>query len=59
MGTWNVRTLYGVHRTEYVECTSYSVRRTLRRCGKFEELTNELKRYRWDIISLAELRMIT
>ena len=32
--------------------------RTLRRCGKLEELTNELKRYRLDIIGLAETRMI-
>ena len=31
--------------------------RTLRRCGIFEELIKELKRYRWDIINLAETRM--
>ena len=25
-------------------------------CGKVQELTHELKRYRWDILSLAEVR---
>ena len=36
-----------------MECTTYIVR-TLIRCGKLEELTNELKRYRWDIIGFPE-----
>ena len=31
--------------------------RTLRRCGKLEEPTNELKRYRWDIIGMAKIMM--
>lgn len=30
--------------------------RTLYQCGKVTELTHELKRYRWDIIGLAEVR---
>ena len=32
--------------------------RTLRRCGKIHELTNELDRYQWDIVGLSEKRMI-
>ena len=31
--------------------------RTLRRCGKIHELTNELDRYQWDIVGLSETRM--
>lgn len=30
--------------------------RTLHQCGKVKELTHELKRYRWDIVGLAEVR---
>ena len=30
--------------------------RTLNACGKIYELTHELKRYRWDVIGLAEVR---
>ena len=32
--------------------------RTLSRCGKLEELSRELDRYRWDVIGLAEIRWI-
>jgi exonuclease III len=32
--------------------------RTLHACGKIHELTHELKRYRWDIIGLAEVRWL-
>ena len=28
----------------------------LHACGKVQELTHELKRYRWDILGLAEVR---
>ena len=31
--------------------------RTLRRFGKLEELMNELSRYKWDVIGLAETRL--
>ena len=31
--------------------------RTLRRCGKINELTNELERYKWNIIGLSETRL--
>ena len=30
--------------------------RTLHACGKLQELTHELKRYRWDILGLSEVR---
>ena len=30
--------------------------RTLYQCGKLEELTHELKRYKWDVLGLAEVR---
>ena len=30
--------------------------RTLYTCGKVQELTHELKRYRWDIIGLSKVR---
>ena len=31
--------------------------RTLRICGKINELTNELDRYQWNIIGLSEIRL--
>ena len=30
--------------------------RSLHACGKVQELTHELKSYRWDILGLAEVR---
>ncbi|XP_052224222.1 craniofacial development protein 2-like [Dreissena polymorpha] len=32
--------------------------RTLNTCGKVHELTRELRRYRWDILGLAEIRWL-
>ena len=32
--------------------------RTLSRCGKLEELSRELERYRWDVIGFTEIRWI-
>ena len=32
--------------------------RTLSRCGKLEELSRELDRYRWDVIGLSEIRWL-
>ena len=31
--------------------------RTLNRTGKIKELTNELSRYKWDIVGLSETRL--
>ena len=41
--------------TEEVTIGTWNVR-TLHQCGKVQELEHELKRYKWDILGLSEVR---